>query len=143
MARKRQPSVSAADKVVIGALLRQVRRAAGYRSAEAAAAATGSPASRQTIYAYERGGLVPSLVQFLELVEFYVLGSVPAPADGRKLESDLRTLGVAAVSRALTLQAYHVAQAHDLVARMQPELGRERQQRPRSEPERSRGERPA
>ena len=143
MARKKQPSVSAADKVVIGALLRQVRRAAGYRSAEAAAAASGSPASRQTIYAYERGGLVPSLVQFLELVEFYVLGSVPAPADGRKLESDLRTLGVAAVSRALTLPAYHVAQAHDLIARMQPELGRERQQRSRSVPGRPRGERHA
>jgi hypothetical protein len=30
---------------------------------------------------------------------------------------------VAAVTRALTLPAYHVAQANDLVARMQPDLG--------------------
>ncbi|MEX0651017.1 MAG: helix-turn-helix domain-containing protein [Actinomycetota bacterium] len=130
MARKKQPSVSAGDKAVIGALLRQARRAAGYRSAETAAAASDCPASRQTIYSYERGGLVPSLVQFLELVEFYVLGSSPSPASGRKLESDLRTLGVAAVSRALTLPAYHVAQAHDLIARMQPSLTREGAGRP-------------
>ncbi|MBA3763949.1 MAG: hypothetical protein H0X05_00375 [Actinobacteria bacterium] len=126
MARKKQPSISAGDKAVIGALLRQVRRAAGYRSAEAAATAPGCPASRQTIYAYERGGLVPSLVQFLELVEFYVLGAAPAPASERKHESDLRALGVAAVSRALTLPAYQVVHAHELIARMQPELGRQR-----------------
>jgi DNA-binding XRE family transcriptional regulator len=125
MARKKQPSISPDDKVVIGALLRQVRRAAGYRSAETAATATGCPASRQTIYSYERGGLVPSLVQFLELVEFYVLGQAPSPASGRKLESDLRTLGVSAVTRALTLPAYHVTQAHELIARMQPSLTRE------------------
>ena len=125
MARKKQPSISADDKAVIGALLRQVRRGAGFRSAETAAAATGCPASRQTIYSYERGGLVPSLVQFLELVEFYVLGPAPSPASGRKPESDLRTLGIAAVTRAITLPAYHVAQAHELIARMQPSLARE------------------
>lgn len=124
MARKKQPTISADDKAVIGALLRQVRRAAGFRSAETAAAASGCPASRQTIYSYERGGLVPSLVQFLELVEFYVLGPAPSPASGRKLESDLRTLGVAAVTRAVTLPAYHVTQAHELIARMQPSLSR-------------------
>ena len=125
MARKKQPSISPDDKVVIGALLRQLRRGAGFRSAETAAASTGCPASRQTIYSYERGGLVPSLVQFLELVEFYVLGPTPSPASGRKPESDLRTLGVSAVTRALTLPAYHVTQAHELVARMQPSLTRE------------------
>lgn len=116
--------MSADDKAAIGALLREARRAAGYRSAEAAAAAPACPASRQTIYSYERGGLVPSLAQFLELIEFYVLGSAPSPATGRKLDPDLRALGVAAVTRALTLAAYHVAQAHELVARMQPDLGR-------------------
>ncbi|HEX7247996.1 MAG TPA: helix-turn-helix domain-containing protein [Actinomycetota bacterium] len=124
MARKRQAAVSADDKVVIGALLREARRASGYRSAETAAAAPGCPASRQTIYSYERGGLVPSLVQFLELIEFYVLGPAPSPATGRKPEPDLRALGVAAVTRALTLPAYHVEQAHELVARMQPDLTR-------------------
>lgn len=109
---------------MVGALLREVRRAAGYRSAETAAAETHCPASRQTIYAYERGALFPSLVQFLELVEFYVLGAPPSPASGRKPEADLRALAVAAVTRALTLPAYHVTQAHDLIARMQPSLGR-------------------
>jgi hypothetical protein len=123
VARKRQPPVSPDDKAVIGALLREVRRAAGYRSAEAAASAPSCPASRQTIYAYERGGLVPSLAQFLELVEFYVLGSAPSPATGRKSEHDLRSFGVAAVVRALELPAYHVAQARDLITRMQPDPG--------------------
>jgi DNA-binding XRE family transcriptional regulator len=124
VARKRQPPISVEDKAVIGRLLREVRRAAGYRSAETAAAAPPCPASRQTIYAYERGGLVPSLAQFLELVEFYVLGSAPSPATGRKPEPDLRALGVTAVVRALELPAYHVAQARELVARMQPDLRR-------------------
>lgn len=124
MARKKHPPVSQADKAVIGGLLRDVRRGAGYRSAEVAATTPGCPASRQTIYAYERGGLVPSLAQFLELVEFYVLGRAPSPASGRKPEPDLRALGVAAVTRALTLAAYHVTEAHELVARMQPALGR-------------------
>lgn len=125
VARKRQHPISAGDKAVIGTLLREVRRAAGYRSAETAAAAATCPASRQTIYAYERGGLVPSLVQFLELVEFYVLGPAPTPAVGRKDPADLGALGVAAVTRALSLPAYHVSEAHDLIARMQPALGRE------------------
>jgi DNA-binding XRE family transcriptional regulator len=124
VARKKHAPVSDADKRVIGTLLREVRKAAGYRSAETAAETSGCPASRQTIYAYERGGLVPSLAQFLELIEFYVLGSAPPRATARKAEIDLRTLGVSAVSRALTLPAYHVAQAHELMRRMQPRLER-------------------
>lgn len=146
VARKKQQPISADDKRVIGALLREARRSAGYRSAETAAAAPTCPASRQTIYAYERGGLVPSLVQFLELVEFYVLGSAPSPESGRKPESDLRALGVAAVSRALTLPAYHVAQAHELMVRMQPRLGRSQDARPqdaRAQDKRSRERRRA
>jgi hypothetical protein len=118
MARKKHPPVSQADRQLIGGLLRELRRAAGYRSVEAAAATRGCPAARQTIYAYERGGLVPSLIQFLDLVEFYV---VDAPAAGGKLETDLRALGVAAVTRALSLSAYHVPDAIDLIARMQPD----------------------
>ena len=119
MARKKHPPVSTQDKQVIGGLLRDLRRAAGYRSVEAASGHDASPAARQTIYAYERGGLVPSLPQFLELVEFYVL----EPTDGRepaKAPDDLRAQGVAAVTRALSLPAYHVTEAMDLVARMQP-----------------------
>jgi DNA-binding XRE family transcriptional regulator len=118
MARKPNPGVRAQDKALIGALLRELRRAAGYRSVEAAASTPRSPASRQTIYAYERGGLVPSLPQFLALAEFYVL---IAPRAGGKAEDDLRAQGVAAVTRALALPAYHVAQAQDLIARMQPD----------------------
>ena len=111
---------------MIGALLRDVRRAAGYRSVESAAAMKGCPASRQTIYAYERegGGLVPSLSQFLELIEFYVLKAPMTGAPGAKAEDDLRALGVVAVTHALALPAYHVTQATDLIARMQPAPGR-------------------
>lgn len=103
---------------MLGTLLRELRRAAGYRSVESAASVSGAPSSRQTIYAYERGGLVPSLAQFLDLVAFYVL-EAPHP-DGAKADEDLRAQGVAAVARALTLPAYHVTAAQDLIARMQP-----------------------
>ena len=124
LARKKQPPISEQDREVIGALLREVRRAAGYRSVESAAASDGCPVSRQTIYAYERGGLVPSLPQFLELVEFYVLEAPMPDAPGAKPEADLRTHGVAAVTRVLSLPAYHVTDAMALVARMQPDLGK-------------------
>ena len=123
VARKKQSPVSVEDRKVIGGLLRDIRRAAGYRSVESAAATKDCPASRQTIYAYERGGLVPSLAQFLELVEFFVLDAPLPEAPGAKLESDLRAHGVAAITRALTLPAYHVTEALDLIARMQPDGG--------------------
>jgi DNA-binding XRE family transcriptional regulator len=121
MARKKQPVVSADDKETVGSVLRGLRRGAGYRSVESVAATEGSPASRQTIYAYERGGLVPSLPQFLDLVEFYVLGS--GARTGAKPQVDLRAQGVAAVARALMLPAYHVSRAWDLIERMQPAPG--------------------
>jgi hypothetical protein len=123
VARKKQSPVSVQDRKIIGGLLRDIRRAAGYRSVESAAATKGCPASRQTIYAYERGGLVPSLPQFLELLEFFVLEAPMPDAPGAKPGNDLRAHGVAAVTRALTLTAYHMTQATDLVARMQPDLG--------------------
>ena len=97
-----------------------LRRAAGYRAVQDAAGASGFPAARQTIYAYERGGLTPSLQQFLEITEFYALH--PAKGDGAKPEDDLRAQAVAAVTRALTLRAYHVRQAHELMDRLQPPL---------------------
>jgi hypothetical protein len=124
VARKKQSPVSVQDRTIIGSLLRDIRRAAGYRSVESAAATKGCPASRQTIYAYERGGLVPSLPQFLELVEFFVLEAPMPDAPDAKPGTDLRAHGVAAVTRALTLPAYHVTHAMDLVARMQPDHGR-------------------
>jgi transcriptional regulator with XRE-family HTH domain len=117
MARKKHPPISAEDKRSVGATLRDLRRAAGYRSVEAASSVKGCPASRQTIYAYERGGLVPSLAQFLEIVEFYTLEAPPTPT--ARPDEDLKALGVAAVTRALTLQAYHVPRAWDLIARLQ------------------------
>jgi hypothetical protein len=119
VARKKQPPISDADRAVVGGLLRDLRRAAGYRSVESASRETECPASRQTIYAYERGGLTPSLPQFLELVEFYVLRR-SSGRDGSKAEPDLRAQGVAAVTRVLELPAYHVTAARDLIARMQP-----------------------
>lgn len=127
MARKKLPPVPREDARTIGALLRGLRRAAGYRAVQEAAAASGFPAARQTIYAYERGGLTPSLQQFLELVEFY--GTHPIRADGAKPEEDLRAQAVAAVSRALTLRAYHVPQAHELIERLQPPLAVTRRRR--------------
>ena len=108
----------------MGGLLRELRKAAGYRSVEGAAAVAGAPSSRQTIYAYERGALTPSLAQFLDLAEFYVLRA--AHLDGAKPEDDLRAQGVAAVARVLTLPLYHVAAAQDLIARMQPGVRRKR-----------------
>jgi hypothetical protein len=121
VARKKQAPISAADRRIVGGLLRELRRGAGYRSVESASSVATCPASRQTIYAYERGGLTPSLPQLLELVEFYVLAA-PA-ADARP---ELRVLGVATVTRALTLPAYHVTAAWDLIARLQPETRSER-----------------
>jgi hypothetical protein len=124
VARTKQPPISAEDRRVVGALLRDLRKAAGFRSVDGAAAEAGAPSSRQTIYAYERGGLTPSLVQFLDLIEFYVLR---APhRDGAKPDEDLRAQGIAAVSRALALPVYHVSAAQDLIARMQPGARRKR-----------------
>jgi transcriptional regulator with XRE-family HTH domain len=129
MARKRTPPISDADRKVIGRLLRELRRAVGFRSVESASATPRCPASRQTIYSYERGGLTPSLKQFLELVEFYVLD---APrGEGAKPDEDVRAQGVAAVTRALTLPAYHVTDAMALVARMQPSEAEGRRRRTR------------
>jgi hypothetical protein len=63
----------------------------------------------------------PSLAQFLALVRFFVL---EAPRrDEAKDEADLRAHGVAAVTRALDLAAYHVVDARDLITRMQPVPG--------------------
>ena len=121
MARKKKPPIADHDREIIGAVLRDVRRSAGYRSVGSASVTRGCPASRQTIYAYERGGLVPSLPQFLELVEFYVLKAPIPNAPGAKAEVDLRMQGVAAVTRALALPVYHVTAAAELVSRMQPD----------------------
>lgn len=115
MARTKLPPVSDHDRQVVGGLLRDLRRFAGYRSVETAATTTGCPGSRQSIYTYERGEQLPSLRGFLELVEFYVLD---APAKGARPAADLRAHGVAAVVYALELPAYHVAGARDLIGRM-------------------------
>jgi DNA-binding XRE family transcriptional regulator len=120
VARKKLPPVAREDARAVGALLRSLRRSAGYRAVQDAASATGFPAARQTIYAYERGGLTPSLQQFLDLIEFYALH--PGGADGAKAEEDLRAQAVAAVARALTLPAYHVKRAQELIERLQPAL---------------------
>ena len=120
MARKKLTPITRDDARAIGAMLRGLRRAAGYRAVQDAAAAGGFPAARQTIYAYERGGLTPSLQQFLELTAFYA--EHPARGDARKADEDLRAQAVAAVSRALTLRAYHVREAYELMERLQPPL---------------------
>ena len=120
MARKKLPPVAREDAHTVGALLRGLRRAAGYRAVQDAAGIQGFPAARQTIYAYERGGLTPSLQQFLDLVEFYALH--PRRPGEAKPEEDLRAQAVAAISRALSLPAYHVKRAHELIEGLQPPL---------------------
>jgi len=108
----------------VGALLWGLRRGAGFRAVQDAADAPACPASRQTIYAYERGGLTPSLKQFLELVEFYALKA--QQRTGAKPAEDLRAQAVAAVTRALSLRAYNVTTAIELIQHLQPPLQKKR-----------------
>jgi len=124
VARTKRPPISRTDRATLGSLLRDLRRGAGHRAVDGVAETKGCPASRQTIYQYERGGLTPSLAQFLELVEFYVLVCPRGPE--AKPEADLRAQGVAAVARALELPAYHVVAARELIVRMQPPVRGER-----------------
>ena len=65
--------------------------------------------------------MTPSLAQFLELVRFFVLEA--PPGDEAKAQADLRAQGVAAVTRALELSAYHLVAARALIAHMQPGTG--------------------
>jgi len=118
VARKKQQPVPVEEARVIGALLRGLRRAAGYRAVHDVTAQPECPAAAQTIYAYERGGLVPSLAQFLELVEFYAL-KAPAGPDA-KLQEDVRSEAVVAVVTALTMPCYHMTEAMRLMARLKP-----------------------
>ncbi len=127
MARKKQAPVAEEDARVVGSLLRGVRRAAGFRAVQDAAEAPGCPAARQTIYAYERGGLTPSLKQYLDLVEFYAIASQPR-ADAKAPE-DLRAVAVSAIVAALSLPAYHVVDATTLIARLQLSDGAGRRRR--------------
>ncbi|MGE5460800.1 MAG: hypothetical protein ACM3WR_09270 [Solirubrobacterales bacterium] len=118
MARKKLPPVDPDEAKTIGALLRGLRRASGFRAVQDAVADPHCPAARQTVYAYERGGLVPSLAQFLELVEFYALKAKLGP-DAKPTE-DLRSQAVVAVVTALTMPCYHMTEAMRLMARLQP-----------------------
>ncbi len=93
--------------------MRGLRRSAGYRAVKDAAAQPECPAAQQTIYAYERGGLVPSLKQFMELVEFYAIQSEHS-------SPTVRYQGVAAMVAALSAPAYHFPEAMDLIRRLQP-----------------------
>ena len=124
MPRKKQSPIDVDVARRIGGLLRGLRRSAGYRAVKDAAADHRCPAAQQTIYAYERGGLVPSLKQFMELVEFYALQSA-----GATLAT--RYEGVAAMVAALGAPAYHFPEALDLIDRLQPEpaAGRRRRKR--------------
>lgn len=125
MPRKKQEPIETDVARTIGGLLRGLRRSAGYRAVKDAAAVPGCPAAQQTIYAYERGGLVPSLKQFMELVEFYALRT-----DGAS--SQVRYQGVAALIAALSTPAYHLPEVADLIGRLQPApaAGRRRRSKP-------------
>ena len=127
MPRKKQEPIGVDTAKLIGGLLRGLRRAAGYRAVRDAAAQPGCPAAQQTIYAYERGGLVPSLKQFMELVEFYATSHRDALSDEERMA--VRYQAVAALMRALTLPAYHVTEALDLIQRLQPPPARGRRRK--------------
>jgi len=122
--RKKQEPVTADVARQIGGLLRGMRRTAGYRAVKDAASVKGCPAAQQTIYAYERGGLVPSLKQFMELVEFYALKTETAPPE-------IRYQGVAALMAALSTPAYHIPEVMDLIGRLQPAPAAGRRRRSR------------
>jgi len=122
--RKKQEPIKADVARLIGGLLRGLRRTAGYRAVKDAASVKGCPAAQQTIYAYERGGLVPSLKQFMELVEFYALGTEGAPPD-------IRYQAVAALIAALSTPAYHIPEVLDLIGRLQPAPAAGRRRRTR------------
>jgi hypothetical protein len=123
--RKKQEPIDTDTAKRIGGLLRGLRRAAGYRAVKNAAAQPGCPAAQQTIYAYERGGLVPSLRQFMELVEFY---AIETPNESQ----EIRYQAVAAMVSALSSPAYHLPAAMNLIERLQPPpaAGRKRRRRP-------------
>lgn len=127
MARKKQAPVPLEQARAIGELLRQLRRSAGFRAVQEAADAPGCPAARQTIYAYERGGWVPSLAQFLELVRFYALEAELGP--GAKAVQDLRAQAVVAIVTALTMPCYHMTEAMRLMAMLQPPPSPKRRRR--------------
>lgn len=114
MPRKKLPPIDPETARLIGGLLRDLRKAAGYRAVADAAAADGCPAAQQTIYAYERGGLVPSLRQFMELVEFYALKTEGVPPQ-------IRTQAIAALVQAIASPAYGLPAAYDLMGRLRPE----------------------
>jgi hypothetical protein len=122
--RKKQIPVKADVARQIGGLLRGLRRGAGYRAVKDAASVKGCPAAQQTIYAYERGGLVPSLKQFMELVEFYALTTEGAPPE-------IRYQAVAALIAALSTPAYHIPEVLDLITRLQPAPAAGRRRRSR------------
>ena len=124
MPRKKQEPIKADVARLIGGLLRGLRRTAGYRAVKDAASVKGCPAAQQTIYAYERGGLVPSLKQFMELVEFYALGTEGAPPD-------IRYQAVAALIAALSTPAYHIPEVLDPIGRLQPAPAAGRRRRTR------------
>src|SRR5213593_2591011 len=126
--RKKQEPIDIETAKRIGGLLRGLRRTAGYRAVKDAAQRPGCPAAQQTIYAYERGGLVPSLNQFMELVEFYALQTKAGAEGGSEA---VRYQGVAAMVAALSSPAYHLPEAADLINRLQPApaAGRRRRKR--------------
>jgi hypothetical protein len=108
--RKKREPVDGEVARHLGALLRDLRKAAGYRAVGDAAATPGCPSSQPAIYLYERGDQLPSLQQFLDLVEFYATGGSDA----------VRHQAVSAVVAALGMPVYDVRRAVDLIARLQP-----------------------
>jgi DNA-binding XRE family transcriptional regulator len=128
MPRAKPDPAGPGEARTVGGLLRNLRKAAGFRSVQQAAAARACPAALQTIYSYERGGQLPSLKQFLDLVAFY---ATDPPTPTKPME-DVRSQAVAAIAQALELPAFHVVEARELMASLQPPLERSRRSGPRT-----------
>jgi hypothetical protein len=118
MARKKREPIDREVARRMGGILRDLRKSAQFRSVEDAATTKGCPAAQQTIYSYERGGLVPSLRQFLDLVRFC--------ATARDGGSGSRYQAVAAIQAAMASPAYGFAEAQELMRELQPEPSRGR-----------------
>jgi hypothetical protein len=118
MGRKKRGPIDGEVARQMGGLLRDLRKSAQFRSVKDAATTKGCPAAQQTIYAYERGGLIPSLRQLLDLIRFYAT----AGEGGRATQYQ----AVAAIQAAMASPAYGFAEAQQLMIDLQPAPSRGR-----------------
>ena len=143
MARTKRSPVSVQDRKVIGGLLRDIRRAAGYRSVESAAADEGMPGvppDDLRVRARRARALAPPVPGAGGVLR---AGGADPRCAGAKARRGPPRPGVAAVTRALTLPAYHVTAGDGPGRADAADLGGKRDQHPHGDrPRGDRGRRP-